>query len=50
LKEKKQETSGVATLCNTDDLIYNDPSIKANVLNAQFKLGFTKEDLNSMPD
>ena len=50
LKDKKQESSGVAPLRSTDGLIHSDSGTKANILNAQFKSVFTKEDLSSMPD
>ena len=50
LKGKKQESSGVAPLRSTDGLIHSDSGTKANILNAQFKSVFTKEDLSSMPD
>ncbi|CAG2228589.1 unnamed protein product [Mytilus edulis] len=50
VKSGKQEASGVAPLRNTDGLIHNDPKIKANILNNQFKSVFTEEDTNTMPD
>ena len=50
IKGKKQESSGLAPLRQTDGTLHSNPHTKADILNCQFKSVFTKEDMSSMPD
>ena len=50
IKGKKQESSGVAPLRQTDGTLHSNPHTKADILNCQFKSVFTKEGMSSMPD
>ena len=50
IKGKKQESSGVAPLRQTDGTLHSNPHTKPDILNCQFKSVFTKEDMSSMTD
>ena len=50
IKGKKQESSGVSPLRNSDGVIHSEADVKANILNKQFVSVFTKEDTANIPD
>jgi hypothetical protein len=50
IKGKKQESSGVSPLRQTDGTLNSNPHTKAEILNCPFKSVFTKEDMSSMTD
>ena len=49
IKSKRNESTRVASLRNTDGLLYNDSQTQANILNNQFKSAYTIEDTNTIP-
>ena len=49
IKHKKQDSSGVAPLEDTDGILYSDTPAKADILNNQFRSVFTKEDFDNLP-
>ena len=50
IKGKKQESSGVSPLRNSDGVIHSEADVKANILNKQFVSVFTKEDTANISD
>ncbi|CAG2209800.1 unnamed protein product [Mytilus edulis] len=50
VKSKKQESSGVSALTNTDGFLHSESSQKAEILNDQFQSVYTKEDMTSIPN
>ncbi|XP_078328770.1 uncharacterized protein LOC144623813 [Crassostrea virginica] len=49
LKNKKSDGSGVSPL-RSDETLHSTPSEKADILNKQFSLVFTTEDVTSTPN
>jgi hypothetical protein len=49
IKAKKQENTGVAPLRGNDGMLHSASNNKAEILNAQFKSAYTKEDLTNLP-
>ena len=49
IKHKKQDSSGVAPLKDTDGLLNSYTPAKAEILNNQFHSVFTKEDFDNLP-
>jgi hypothetical protein len=50
VKRKKQDSSGVAPMKNTDDLLYSDTQTKVEILDHQFHAVYTKENTSNIPD
>ena len=49
IKHKKQDSSGVAPLKDTDGLLHSDTPAKPEILNNQFRSVYTKEDFDNLP-
>jgi hypothetical protein len=49
IKHKKQDSSGVAPLKDTDGLLHSDTPAKPEILNNQFHSVYTKEDFDNLP-
>ena len=50
IKSKGQESTGIPPLKSKDGFLKSDSFNKAEILNEQFKLVFTEEDLSNIPD
>jgi hypothetical protein len=49
VKQKKQDSTGVAPLKNTDGILYNDTQTQVDILNHQFQAIYTWENTSNIP-